>query len=717
MLAWLAAATGAFAQSPHPQVRTGHNQVELVAQTTAAAPGSTLYVALRQQVAAGWHTYWRNPGDAGEATTMTWTLPGGWKAGDIVWPTPERDLTGPIMNYVLTGEVYLPVPIAVPASARPGETVTLKAAVSWLVCKDVCIPEDATLTLTVPVTGGAPVTDPQFGPAIASTLAAAPKPDGLSARYQAAGDAVKLQVTGAAVRGAGVAHAYFFPFDGTVLDQAKPQQVQSGPDGLTLSLPAGYAFSHGKPPAHLQGVVALDEHAVEIDATAGPPLTGAAGAASPVESTPGPAGGARVGSTKGAGMGLVAAAAFALVGGLILNLMPCVFPVLSMKAAALVRHVEAPERARAEGAAFFLGVVVTFLALAGLLIAARAAGQAVGWGFQLQAPGVVAALALVMFAAALNLSGLFEIGLSAQGVGAGLASHAGLVGSFFTGVLAVVVAAPCTAPFMAPAIGWALVQPPAIALAVFLALGVGLAAPFTVVSFTPALFRRLPRPGGWMETVRRVLAFPMYGAAAWLAWVFTLQAGDAALPVLFAAAIALAFAGWCFGLSQGASNGRRALTPRIAAVVAMIATLYLGATAALNAAPAEAGAQTGAPRSGDALPTQSWSPQRVAELRAKGQPVFVDFTAAWCVTCQVNERTALATPAVAQAFARTHAVYLKADWTRRDPAIAEALAAQGRSGVPLYLVYGKAAQPQILPQLLTPGAVVAALNDAAGGKG
>jgi len=358
-----------------------------------------------------------------------------------------------------------------------------------------------------------------------------------------------------------------------------------------------------------------------------------------------------------------------------------------------------------------LGCVVTFLVLAGLLIAARAGGQAVGWGFQLQSPVVVAVLALIMLASGLNLSGVFELGTSIQGTGQGLAGRSGLVGAFFTGVLAVVVAAPCTAPFMAGAIGWALTQSPLIALSVFLALGVGLAAPFTVLSFIPALFRKLPRPGAWMLTLRQVLAFPMYAAAAWLAWVFALQAGVTAMGYLFAAALAAAVAAYAWGAAQHA-QGAKVWAPRAIAVIALVAAVPLilvgGKTAPAAAEPAVGGVQ----KASGPLPTEAWSPERVAALQAEGRPVFVDFTAAWCVTCQVNERTALAGKRVADAFAKTNAVYLKADWTNQNATIAKALADQGRSGVPLYLVYGPTGAPRILPQLLTEGVVVDALEGA-----
>ena len=724
-LAGLAFAFVAASSARANVVQTGHVKAELVAQTTAATPGRAVYVALHQSIAPGWHTYWRNPGDAGQPTTLAWTLPQGWSAGPIVWPAPERFLAGPIMNYVYTGAVDLPVRISAPAGARPGQTVNLKAAANWLVCKDVCIPESASLSLDLPVAAGPAPLNPQGGEAVARTVASAPRPDGLAARFQPAGDTVKLFVAGAALKGLDTAHAYFFPYDGMALEQASPQRVARGANGLTLVLPAGYGFSHGKPPARLEGVLSLGGKAFEVSASPGSPPPGAAGLAPPVESTPPPEaavpqsevpqGDASSSAPSSPpvsrdGLGLAAALGLAFVGGLVLNLMPCVFPVLSIKAAALARHLESPARARGEGIAFLLGVVGSFVALAAILILARAAGQAVGWGFQLQSPVVVAALALVMLAAGLNLSGVFEAGLSLQGVGAQtVARHQGWVGSALTGVLAVVVAAPCTAPFMAPAIGWALVQPAGVALAVFVALGLGLAAPFTAVSFTPALFGRLPRPGAWMEGLRKVLAFPMYGAAGWLAWVYAEQAGPEGLPRLFAAALAASFAAFCWGVAQRAE---RPLTPRLvsAAAIAGAVAAVAGAVAAPAATASAIPTPSGAPGLAAAQP---WSAARVEALRAQGHPVFVDFTAAWCVTCQVNERTTLAARQVSDAFARTGAVYLKADWTRPDPAINAALSAQGRSGVPLYLVYAPSrAAPVILPQVLTPDAVVSALTAA-----
>jgi len=436
-------------------------------------------------------------------------------------------------------------------------------------------------------------------------------------------------------------------------------------------------------------VLAVGDKAYEVTAGPGAPPSGASGLGPPPARRP-----------AGADLGLAAAALFAFLGGLILNLMPCVFPILAMKAASLAGHGGGERTvAHRQGLAFGAGAIATFLALAGGLIALKAAGSAVGWGFQLQSPPVVATLSLLMLAVALNLSGLFEVGTSLQGAGASLVGRRGLAGAFFTGALAVVVAAPCTAPFMGPALGWALTQTPAATLAVFLALGVGFALPFVLLAFVPGLLSRLPRPGAWMEGFRKALAFPMYGAAAWLAWVLAQQAGAEGLAGLFVAAVAVGLAAWLAGLAQRrAALGRRALP--LAAVAGLIAALAL----AVVLWPQDTAAE---------LKSEPYSPQRLADLRAEGVPVFVNYTAAWCVSCQVNDKVALSTHAVAAAFARHKVAYLKADWTRRDATIATELVSHGRAGVPLYLVYGSnGGGAAILPSILTPDIVVKAVEAA-----
>ena len=691
-------------------VKTAHVTVELVPQTQGVTPGGVVQVALRQDIQAGWHTYWKNSGDSGAPTEITWILPAGWKAGDIVWAPPTRQPTGPLMNYGYHDQVLLPVAITAPKSAKAGETVTLKAHAALLVCADVCVPEDADLTLTLPVTAAAPPTDPTWGGKIAQALDAAPKAGLVIGATAKDAKLIKLAVTGAALKGADMADAYFYPFASDVLDHAKPQLIERGPEGLTLTLAPSPGKEADPIPAQLGGVLEVGGKAYEIAAAPGPlPVEAAGLGAPPVKAKP-----ATAAAGGGVGMGLIGAIAFAFVGGLILNLMPCVFPILAMKATSLAGHGADHRAARSQGLAFLVGVLATFLALAGLLIAVRAGGAAVGWGFQLQSPPVVAGLALLMLAVALNLSGLFEVGASLQGVGSQAAQRGGLAGAFFTGALAVVVAAPCTAPFMAPALGWALTQPAAAALAVFAGLGLGFAAPFTLAAFVPALLTRLPKPGGWMEGFRKLMAFPMYGTAAWLAWVLVIQSGSDALARLFAAAVVLALAAWLLGVAQ-----RRQAQGLPALAVGLTGAILLAGAALTAVWPNYATPTAGgdaALAEGSAIPYEAYSPEKLAEAQAAGKPVFINFTAAWCVTCQVNEKVAFSTKAASDAFAKTGAVYLKADWTRRDKTIADELARHGRAGVPLYLVYGaKGGEPQVLPQILTGDAVAKALEKAAKG--
>ncbi|CAN5574896.1 thioredoxin family protein [soil metagenome] len=699
LLAALTLATAFALPAAAAPVQTGHIEAELVAQDVGVAPGGTVYVALRQKIQKGWHTYWRNSGDSGEATQISWTLPVGWSAGEIVWAPPTRQPTGPLMNYGYQGEVLLPVAITAPKSAKPGDTITLKAAAAFLVCEDICVPEDAVLTLDLPVVAAAPQPDAKWGAAVTKALEAAPKPAGLTAAFSNIDGVLKLAIARSPLKGA--EEAYFYPFKATVIDHAKPQALERGPEGLTLTLTPGYDFTKGTPPAALDGVLSVGGKAYELTAAEGPPPAGTSGLGAPPAKAVAP--------VAGASLGLALAFVYALLGGLVLNLMPCVFPILAMKATSLAGHAHEQSAARAQGLAFLAGVLATFLALAGALIAIRAGGSAVGWGFQLQSPVVVAGLALLMLAVALNLSGLFEVGTSLQGVGTGLASKQGLAGAFFTGALAVVVAAPCTAPFMGPALGWALTQSAPVALAVFLGLGLGFAAPFTLAAFAPGVLAKLPKPGPWMETFKKLMAFPMYGAAAWLVWVLTVQAGEMGLARVLAAAVVLALAAWVLGLAQKrqASGGKPLTLAAIGAVLAIGAFVLVLVPA--YGTPTAASSEVAA----GSIPEAVYSPEAVAQARAQGKPVFVNFTAAWCVTCQVNEKGAFATAEAADAFTRTGAVYLKADWTRKDAVIAAELARHGRAGVPLYLVYGvKNPDPVILPQFLTPALVSKALDKA-----
>ena len=693
---------GAAPAAAGPQ-RTERIEAELVPMSAWAAPGSTAVVAIRQKIKPGWHTYWRNQGDSGGPTTLTWSLPDGVSPGDILWPLPERQRLQSLMNYGYSGAAFLPVPIEIPASARPGGTLALRVTAHFYVCSDqMCVPEDLDLALNLPVREGAAPLDPRFGQAIQDVVTTAPRPAGIEARAAFVDGKLTLTATGGPLGGATPKWAYFYPFEGGVIDHAAAQSGERGSQGLTLTIAPGRGLTANglKPP--LAGVLSTDLGAWEISADQGSALPGATGqgaigdGASPAAASTTPA-------------DFVKAALFALLGGLILNLMPCVFPILAMKAAALSRSAHHPREARRDGLAFLAGVLATFLILAAALLALRAGGQALGWGFQLQSPSVVAGLALLMLAVALNLSGVFHIGAGLQGAGHGpLARLPGALGAFFTGVLAVVVAAPCTAPFMAFALGAALLMPWPMALAVFLMLGLGLALPYVLISLSPGLLARLPRPGPWMETLRNLLAFPMYGAALWLVWVFARQTGGDSLALLFAAGLMLALGLWLAGRFQAARTfGQGGLLPGLAAVVTLALALGLTVVAARSAPLAGPGSiEPSGP-----LASQPWSPEAVQAALAEGRPVLINFTADWCVTCKINEGAALSSAKTGEALKAHDAVYLVGDWTRRDDAVTTELERHGRSGVPLYLLYKPGQpEPRILPQLLTEGVIISALG-------
>ena len=685
--------------------RTERIEAELVPMSRWATPGSTAVVAVRQKIAPGWHTYWRNPGDSGGATSLAWTLPQGVTAGDIDWPTPERQRLLGLMNYGYSGTVYLPVPIQVPATARPGTTLTLTAEALFLVCSDqMCVPEPLTLSLVLPVAEGAAPLDPVHGAAIQRVLETAPGPAGLTARVSLDNGVLTLSATGEALKG--VTWAYFFPFEGGIIDHAAAQSGARGSEGVSLRLTPGRALRAKGATSDVFGVLETDRGAFEIMAASG---AGALAGTSGSDLTTPKDAAAASGTAEDLSLpDLLKAALLALSGGLVLNLMPCVFPVLAMKAASLARGAHDPAEARRDGVMFLLGVLAAFAALAGLMLALRAGGQAVGWGFQLQSPLATGGLALLMLAVGLNLSGVYSVGAGLQGAGSGsLARLPGGAGSFFTGVLAVVVAAPCTAPFMAAALGAALVMPWPAAMAVFLMLGLGLALPYLAISLSPGLLRRLPKPGAWMERLRGVLAFPMYGAAAWLVWVFARQTGGEALGLLLPAVVLAGFGLWLVGVNQARrAEGGTAVLSAVAAALALISAFALTVVAAR--APPEVQESV---VEGSGPSSRPWSPQAVSTALAEGRPVLVNFTADWCVTCKINERAALSSPRLAEAMARTNAVYLVGDWTRRDDAITRELARHGRSGVPLYLLYRPGeAEPRILPQLLTEGRVIEALE-------
>lgn len=670
----------------------------LLSSRDAVMPGERFQIALVQKIAPGWHTYWQNPGDSGEPTRIDWTLPKGYEASPIAWPAPKALPVEPLVNYGFEGTVMLPVEITVPADAKPGERLRLQAKATWLVCEKICIPEEGAFTLDLAV-AAQPVADEAAQARIEAARAALPQQAPFTARLTAAGEALSLTLPGLPANAEAV---HFFPVLDTLIDHAAPQPATPAGEGVTLQLARSSAFKLDT--TEISGVVTYRQdgaaRALTLPVKADPALLGAGVSASArpaVPRLPVP--------VEGADLTLWTALGFAFLGGLILNLMPCVLPVLFIKALGFAQLSQASRhQAREQGLLFLAGVIVTFMLLAGLVIGLSALGSSVGWGFQLQSPPLVIALAVIMTLIGFNLLGAFEIGSAAAGVGSGLASRGGRLGAFMTGALAVIVATPCTAPFMGAAVGFAVTQPPVLGLSVFAALALGFAVPVVALSYSPALLALLPRPGRWMLVMKQAFAFPMFATAIWLVWVASVQAGPNGVLAALVAVLAAGFVVWLLGISRG--TGRLRPVPTVLALLAVLGAGWFVAESAVPGAGNEA-------RASD---VQNWTPQRVVELQAKGTPVFVNFTAAWCITCLANERVALSRQEVKDAFAQLGIVYLKADWTNRNAVIAQALAEHGRAGVPLYLFYpGRAdAQAEILPQLLTPDSLIAAAERAAG---
>ncbi len=693
-----------IAGSPEPSIAASEPEaprvrVELVSEVRAIAPGQTFWVALYQRIAPGWHTYWLNPGDSGEPPRIEWALPSGFTAGEITWPFPERIPVGPAMTYGYSGEIVLPIPVTAPAGLAPGAHVTLRGQASWLVCEKTCIPEEAPIALTFPVVGGAPPPDPRGAALIAAARQTVPTPSPWPAFFVATPEDVTLTVSAPGLMAERISDVWFYPARWGAIDLAAPQRTRIDASGIRLDVARGSLVEEVAAP--IDGVLVVAERLEG----------GIARHAFSVTAPPRSVGGDR----DAALMSLLRAIVLALAGGLVLNLMPCVLPVLSVKALGLVQHSSGrPALLRAHGLAYAAGVLVSFAVVAGALIALRAGGEQLGWGFQLQSPAFVTLLAWLFFTVALSFSGVIVVGGRFAGAGQALAARSGYVGSFAAGALATVAATPCTAPFMGAAVGFAVTQPWPIALLVFEALGLGLALPYLVLALVPAWSRFLPKAGPWMERLRQFLAFPLYASAAWLVWVVSQQAGSRGVGAALAGIVLIAFALW---LHQ-ALGSVRALWRRTAilAVAALLPALIVGIVAL---GPLGAGTRSPAPgvAAAGGVGWEPFSPERLAALRASGKPVFVNFTAAWCVTCLVNERVAFRSAAVADVFARKGVVALKADWTTRDPVISQVLGSLGRSGVPLYVLYppGAAARPgsgtpTVLPQILTEGAVIEAID-------
>ena len=719
-LALAAFACAASAAAAGVTVVTPQVRAELVAhapQGVAAGQPFTLALEIKHQ--PHWHTYWKNPGDSGLPTTLAFILPAGFAAGEIQWPTPQRLPIGPLMNYGYEGVLLLPVSVRVPEGFS-GESLTVKLRADWLVCKDVCIPEGGDFELRVP----ARAATAGHAAAFAAASEASPRPlAGAVAHAELKDTALHVSVSGLPASWLGRPVA-FFPETAGVLNNAAPVQGQWKGAIWHAALALDPQRSAG--PAVLPSVLASEgqragvEVAVKVNSawpvlaqTAPAPLpslgnatvtTGAASQSAP-ESAAAPA----------PALGLALALLLALAGGALLNLMPCVFPVLSLKIVGFARHADDRRALVAGGLAYTAGVVLSFLALAALMLALRAGGEQIGWGFQLQAPAVVAALAVLFTLIGLNLAGLFEFGSVLPSSVATLQARHPLLDSALTGVLAVAVASPCTAPFMAASLGMALTLPLHEALSIFAALGLGMALPYLAASAWPRLARAMPRPGPWMAHFKTLMSFPMFGTVVWLTWVLGQQTGIDGAAALLGLLVVLAFGAWALGSPTLGAGARRGLAAGsallLAAALAWALPSWRQDAVAATAAAAQAGpAATGAPADAGKEAWLPWSAERVAQAQAEGRPVFVDFTAAWCVTCQFNKRTTLGQAEVMAAFERKRVLLLRADWTRRDATIAAELARLQRSGVPVYALYAPGGGgPRLLSEILSVGEVLSAL--------
>ncbi|WP_089408654.1 protein-disulfide reductase DsbD family protein [Granulicella rosea] len=683
-------------------VKAQHLTAELVSLAPAVSPGGTVQVGLVLALEEHWHVYWLNAGDSGEPPKIVWTLPAGVTAGPMQFAAPSRLPLGPLMDFGYEETAAFPLTISVAPDVKPGK-VHLDAKVSWLVCAQVCIPGKAHLGLDLDVQPNAPAG--QAAGALGTAISLIPKPMTPAMKFSVVGGKTDLVLT--LLTGHDETDAEFYPIDPDIIANAAPQMGEGIKDGVRIRVKRAPELT--ALPATLHGVVKFSDtlsYEVNGPVTAGEVAPSAGMSIS--SSKPGAPAGAD-------GVTWIGAIGLAFVGGIILNLMPCVFPVLFLKGLALVQSSgEERGRMRSHGLVYTLGILVSFWVIVGVLLGLRAGGSQAGWGFQLQSPVFIAVLASGLFFFALSLAGQFDMGLSMTSVGGELAKKEGFAGSFFTGVLATIVATPCTAPLMGAAIGFALAQPPGVTFAVFTALGLGLALPYLLLTLQPAWTRILPRPGAWMETLKQATAVPLFGTVIWLAWVYgQLFAGESGesvnhLAMLLTCFLLLAIAGWVMGRWPGKWSSA------IVAGVLILVGLAIPLSQRADAGPSAT--KAGSSASKDGLLT--WAPYSQAAVdaaRKDGHPVFIDFTAAWCLSCQVNERLVLKSDEVQKDLRDRKVTLLKADWTKYDETITQALAAVGRSGVPTYVIYpAGSGAPDVLPEVLTKAIVLDAIKKDAG---
>jgi thiol:disulfide interchange protein len=689
-------------------------------------PGKQVMVGLQITHQPEWHTYWKNSGDSGQPTDMQWTLPAGVSAGQVQWPTPKKIRIGSLANYGYEGTVLLPVPLEVSSLFKPGllaNDLEVKLKAIWLVCKQECIPEEGEFTLKIPVRGSTALSSAAFAAAKAASPRDVTNPQGMGSTAKIVGGTLEFAVHNlpAALRGKTLA---LYPETAEVLHNAATwgkDAVQSWQGAVwTAQMPISaqrsaspqemavvVATEDGQEAYRALAAVVGDWPKVAAPAQVPPELAAALKANSASQQAPVNAAGQPLSGSDA--MSFLPALLLALLGGMILNLMPCVFPVLAIKVMGFTQHAQLTSRTSGEhvgskssmvgtGVAYTVGVVLSFVALGGLMLALRAGGEALGWGFQLQSPAVVAVLAALFTLIGLNLMGVFEFtNVLPSGI-ATLQAKNPQIDAFLSGVLAVAIASPCTAPFMGASLGYALGLPAWQALSIFAALGVGMALPYLLASITPAVARMLPRPGAWMDVFKKIMAFPMFATVVWLVWVLGQQSGVDGAGALLLLLVGMSMLVW--GLSL---RGRARLVTSSISIAVLAAMAWSTGPYITQSTPEAAQAPV-------AAGWQAWEPGKVDQLLANGQPVFVDFTAAWCVTCQLNKKTTLANADVLADFNTKKVQLLRADWTRRDPAITQALAALGRQGVPVYVLYKPGSAPVVMSEILSPGALRSAIS-------
>jgi thiol:disulfide interchange protein DsbD len=671
-------------------VTTEQVRAELMAHAPDGVdPGKTVWVGLQLAHQPHWHTYWKNSGDSGQPTTLTWTLPTGVLAGDLAWPLPVKIPIGTLANYGFEGTVLLPVPLTITPDFKPNPLkpeLEVKLQASWLVCRQECVPQDGQFVLRIPTKGSTALNTAAFN----ASFQAQPKPLKEAGSILIEGDKLKVSVPGlpASLRGKTLD---FFPEIPEVIETAAQWTQSWQGDVWTAEVPI--AAQRGASPNTMPLVIAGQAGAERLGFVTQATVSGTwpkldLPGSTTSQPTPTAPTNPLPPSPQNLPSSLWMALLGAFLGGMILNLMPCVFPVLAIKVVGFARHGAHQQNQRMGGLAYSAGVVLSFIALGALMLSLRSAGEQLGWGFQLQSPLVVAGLATLFTVIGLNLAGLFEFGQWVPSSVATLEAKNPSIDAFLSGVLAVVIASPCTAPFMGASLGLALALPALQALGVFAAIGVGMALPYLAASWSPALARMLPRPGAWMDTFRHAMAFPMFATVVWLVWVLGQQTGIDGASALLALLLGLSLVIWALGL-----NGRsKAIFTTISIAVLAVLTGAIGKNIAQVSEPTSA-------VTSNAL-WQAWAPGKVEQVLSTG-PVFVDFTAAWCVTCQYNKKTTLANTELLGEFAAKKVTLMRADWTRRDPAITAALAQLGRNGVPVYVLYKPGNAPVVLSEILS----------------